>query len=184
MLLCFSDGISQTGTFIALDVLLYQAAVKKSVDVPACVYKLRYNRMNMIPRFVSQICKMSIIILCVTTMWMIWMIFSYNELRMNYISSFESCLSVYRNICMTILYSTLLYSIVPGWGWVVELFTLSIDNMFNLSFCIQAHYDYLYKAVYEGITLGQTTIETNEFHDYLHDDDFTSNAGKQFLVWT
>ena len=47
-LLVDSAGIGRTGTLIALDILLDQAATENEVGVFDCVEMLRHERMNMV----------------------------------------------------------------------------------------------------------------------------------------
>ena len=48
VLICYSAGIGRTGTFIALDMLLRQAEVETTINVPATVKGLRQDRVNMV----------------------------------------------------------------------------------------------------------------------------------------
>ena len=47
-----SAGVGRTGTFIALDYLTQQAAAESAVDIKACVYLMRTQRMKMIQTLV------------------------------------------------------------------------------------------------------------------------------------
>ena len=46
--------MGRTGTFIALDYLLDQAKAENKVDVMACVYNLRKQRLNIVQTSVSE----------------------------------------------------------------------------------------------------------------------------------
>ena len=48
-----SAGIGRTGTYIALDNLLCEAAATLALDFNTCVWKLRQARVNMIQTVVS-----------------------------------------------------------------------------------------------------------------------------------
>ena len=48
-----SAGVGRTGTYIAMDYLLDQAATEGVVDVPGCVNKLRECRIHMVQNVVS-----------------------------------------------------------------------------------------------------------------------------------
>ena len=48
----FSAGIGQTGTFIALNILIDQGKQLGYVDVAACVENLRKQRVNMVQNLV------------------------------------------------------------------------------------------------------------------------------------
>jgi len=49
----FSAGVGQTGTLIAVDILLQHISGKKKVDVFGTVFKLRKQRVNMVQTEVS-----------------------------------------------------------------------------------------------------------------------------------
>ena len=51
-----SAGIGRTGTLIALDILLDQAAKEEAIDVYKCVTKLREQRTLMVQTLVSNPC--------------------------------------------------------------------------------------------------------------------------------
>ena len=46
--LCYSAGVGRTGTFIALDYLLSQAAAEGQVDIYGLTRSMRKDRVNMI----------------------------------------------------------------------------------------------------------------------------------------
>ena len=50
----FSAGIGRTGTLIAIDVALEQAARESVVDIPAIVTKMRNQRMKMVQNSVRE----------------------------------------------------------------------------------------------------------------------------------
>ena len=50
----FSAGIGRTGTLIAIDVGLEQAAQESVVDIPAIVTKMRSQRMKMVQNSVRE----------------------------------------------------------------------------------------------------------------------------------
>ena len=50
----YSAGVGRTGTVIAIDIALEQAAQMRAVDVPSVVYNMRRQRMKMIQACVSK----------------------------------------------------------------------------------------------------------------------------------
>ena len=52
----FSAGIGRTGTLIAIDTALEQAALENVVDIPAIVTKIRRQRMKMVQNSVRELC--------------------------------------------------------------------------------------------------------------------------------
>jgi len=46
--------VGRTGTLIAIDIALEQAAKEGAVDIPAVVYKIRRQRMKMVQTVVSK----------------------------------------------------------------------------------------------------------------------------------
>ena len=52
----FSAGIGRTGTLIAIDTTLEQAAQENVVDIPAIVTKMRNQRMKMVQNSVRVSC--------------------------------------------------------------------------------------------------------------------------------
>ena len=52
----FSAGIGRTGTLIAIDTTLEQAAQENVVDIPAVVTKMRNQRMKMVQNSVRVSC--------------------------------------------------------------------------------------------------------------------------------
>jgi len=50
---CFSAGVGRTGTYIALDYLIAQAAAEDQVDVFMCVKTLRQTRHLMVQTLAS-----------------------------------------------------------------------------------------------------------------------------------
>ena len=46
--------MGRTGTYIAIDVIIQQAALEKRVDVLGCVKRMRKNRMDMVQNVVSR----------------------------------------------------------------------------------------------------------------------------------
>ena len=50
---CYSAGVGRTGTFIALDYLLFQAAAEGIVDIYGLTRSMRKDRVNMIQTVVG-----------------------------------------------------------------------------------------------------------------------------------
>ena len=55
---CDSAGVGRTGTLIAIDYLLNQAACEKQVDILACIDNLRRQRMSSVQNVVSTLTRL------------------------------------------------------------------------------------------------------------------------------
>ena len=70
MLVHCSAGVGRTGTFIALDILLDQAAAEQQVDIFGVVERLRHQRMYLVQVLVGTVCESVKDMYCQLDIWL------------------------------------------------------------------------------------------------------------------